>query len=218
MTAMKSVVIPDGTLILDTDEHITPAMIAKIKAYTWNGKSVAGLIRYVSLYNVNTNGDISPDEASLIVDNFEYFGLVQHCLEAPKGSSTWTASSQMGALKGLTAKKHADLVGYPSDSMLAYDNEDCSGDVAGEINAWVANSGRPPLLYTGYAPGLTEQQLYEELPNVHCYWGAWGIWNVAVRGIAMRQQRQVEIGGIYFDPNVANADHLGGRVVLATAA
>jgi hypothetical protein len=218
MAAMKSAVVFDGAILLDTDEKITPARVQQIKAYRYGGKPVDGIIRYVSLYNVNENYDIDPGEAQLIIDNFQYFGLVQHCLAAPKGQATWTASAQLGALKGATAKKHADLVGYPDDSMLAYDDEDVSGDIIGEINAWAASVARPSLLYTGFCPGATEQELYEQLANVHCYWGAAGAWNVAVRGIAMRQMESVFIDGIAYDPNVADADKLGGRVVFATAA
>jgi hypothetical protein len=218
MTLMKSVVVADGSVLLDTTERITAAMLPAIKAYRFNGQPVAGILRYVSLYQVNENYDISPDESQLIVDNFQYFGLVQHCLRAQTGKSTWTASPQLGALKGLTAKGHADLVLYPDDSMLAYDDEDVSGDIIGEINAWAANVGRPSLVYTGYAPGMTEQELYDALPDVHAYWGAAGAWDVAVRGVCMRQHQTVVIGGVGFDPNIASADKLGGRAVLATAA
>lgn len=215
---MKSIVVADGSVLLDTTAKITPAHVQAIKAYRYNGKPVDGIIRYVSIYQVNTVYDIDPGEAQLIVDNFQYFGLVQHCLSASHGNATWTASAQLGSLKGLTAKRHADLVLYPDDSMLTYDNEDVSGDASGEINAWVPNIQRPALVYTGFCPGMTEQQLYNDLPDVHCYWGAAGAWNVAVRGVAMRQHQTITIGGVEYDPNVANADNKGGRVVFATAA
>jgi hypothetical protein len=123
-------------------------------------------------------------------------------------------------MKGQVAKRHADLVGYPSDSMLSYDNEDCDGDVRGEIDAWIEKIARPPLLYTGFCPGLTEEQLWE-LPTVHCYWGAAGTWGPTHCGVAMRQHYSnppLIIGGVEFDWNVASADALGRRVVLATAA
>jgi len=215
---MKSSVVFDGALLLDTTAKITPARVQAIKAYRQNGKPVDGIIRYVSLYSVNENYDIDPNEAQLIIDNFQYFGLVQHCLRAQTGQATWLASAQLGALKGATAKKHADLVGYPDDSMLAYDDEDVSGPIAEEIDAWVDHIERPALLYTGFCPGLSEEQLYADLPNVHCYWGAAGAWNVAVRGIAMRQHQTITIDGVEYDPDVAGADKLGGRVVFATAA
>jgi hypothetical protein len=216
---MKSIVVPDGSVLLDTDGKITAAHIAAIKAYRYKGTPVAGIIRYVSLYQVSTGFDIDPAEAQLLLDNFEILGLVQHCLQAATGSTGWTASVALGGVKGAIAKKHADLVGYPTDSMVAYDDEDVAdGDIAGEIGAWVANLGRPPLLYTGFQPGLTPQQLWE-LPSVHCYWGAAGDWTVAECGVAMRQQYpSVNIGGVLFDVNVASADQKGRRVVFATSA
>lgn len=214
---MKSFIVPDGTLLLDTNSKIFPHVIPSLLAFRDSaGRKIGGIIRYVSLYQVNTRGDIDPIEAQLIIDNFECLGLVQHCLAPPPGKKVWTAVASLGVLKGQTAKKHADLVGYPSDSMLSYDNEDCEGDVAGEIDAWIAQIARPSLLYTGFCPGLTEQQLYER--NADAYWGAAGAWDVATSGVAMRQHYpEITIGGVSFDWNLATADKLGRRIVLATA-
>lgn len=222
---MQSFVVPDGSILLDTSGKITPHMIPALKAWRvpsghLAGQPAIGVIRYVSLYQVNQVTDIDPVEAALILDNFDCFGLVQHCLAAPHGQRGWTASPQLGALKGVVAKKHADLLAYPDDSMVAYDDEDViGGDIAGEIDKWVDGlGGRPPLLYTGFSPGLTSHQLWE-LPTIHCYWGAPGPWDVDVCGVAMRQQYpSVTIGGMFFDVNVASADAKGRRVVFATAA
>jgi hypothetical protein len=216
---MKSIVVPDGSLVLDTNAKLTAAVLAAVAAYRdADGRSVFGIERYVSLYTINTREDIDPVEADMILDHVPALGLVQHCLAAPPGKTVWTASVAQGLKKGQTAKQHADLVLYPDDSQLSYDNEDCDGDVSGEINTWVDQIARPPLLYTGFAPGLTEQELYD-LPDVHCYWGAAGAWNVAVCGVAMRQHYPaIVIGDIEFDVNIATADKLGRRVVLATAA
>jgi hypothetical protein len=215
---MRPIEVPDGSLVLDTNQKLTATVLADVAAYRdKEGRSVFGIERYVSLYTINTHGDIDPVEAGLILSHVPALGLVQHCLEPPKGKTVWTASVADGVKKGQTAKSHADLVAYPSDSQLSYDNEDCDGDVSGEINAWVNQIARPPLLYTGFAPGLTEQELYD-LPDVHCYWGAFGAWNVAVCGVAMRQgYPAITIGGVEFDVNIATADKLGRRVVLATA-
>ena len=223
MTAMKSIVIPDGTLLLDTSEKLTPALIAKIKAFRYLHDGVelapAGILRYLSLHKINTAYDISPDEASMILDNFEYLGVVQHCLAAPPGKTGWTASVEEGALKGTTAAAHADLIGYPSDAMGGYDDEDVSeGDIAGEIGQWCTKfAPRPTLLYVGFAAGLNSAQLWE-LPNVHAYWSDAGHRSVDNCGVMLQQLPQVSVGGVYFDPNIANADKLGRRVVLATAA
>lgn len=215
---MKSIEVPDGSLILDTDSKLTPAVIKAVAAYRDpQGRSVFGVERYVSIYQVNTLRDIDPNEAACILDMLPALGLVQHCLAAPPGKKVWTAVADLGTVKGQIAKKHADLVEYPSDSMLSYDNEDCDGDVAGEIGNWVSEIGRPPLLYTGFAPGLTSEELWE-LPTVHCYWGAAGTWGPTHCGVAMRQHYPgIVIGGVEFDWNIAQADALGRRVVLATA-
>ena len=216
---MQSIEVPDGSLLLDTDGKITAALLASLKGQLIGGRPIWGFIRYVSLYKVDTIRDVSPDEANLIIDNGYGFGLVQHCLAAPPGRGGWTASPQLGAAKGATAKAHADRVGYPTDSMLTYDNEDVeSGDIAGEIGQWVSAIGpRPPLLYTGYSPGLTSRQLWA-LPEIHCYGGAAGSWDVDECGVAMRQGQTITLHGVEFDPNIAQADHRGRRVVFAKAA
>ena len=218
--ALASIIVPDDALVLDTDSKLTVATLREVAAYRdARGRPVFAIIRYVSLHKVNTTTDIDPDEAGWIVEAVPALGLVQHCLAPPPGATVWTASAAQGLLKGQTAKAHADLVGYPGESMLSYDNEDCDGDVAGEIGAWVdAIATRPPLLYTGYAPGLTSAQLWA-LRTIHCYWGAAGDWGPTHCGVAMRQQYPpVTIGGVQFDRNVAKADKLGRRIIFAEAA
>jgi len=218
LQGMKSIEIPDGSLILDTNSPLSDAVLKAVAAYRDpEGRPVFGIARYVSLYKINLTTDISPAESRRILAHVPALGLVQHCLAAVPPSKTWTAVASLGTLKGQTAKRHADLVDYPSDSMLAYDNEDCTGDVKGEITAWVEQIARPPLLYTGYAPGLTPEELWL-LDSIHCYWGAAGNWGPTECGVAMRQHYPpITIGGVEFDWNIASADALGRRVVLATA-
>jgi hypothetical protein len=217
---MKSVVVPDGSILLDTSQKLTASVIAAVKKMgTWNGMPIVGFIRYVSLYTINTNYDISTPESDLVLGSGYYLGLVQHCLEAPKGHTGWTASVQQGQLKGQTANNHANLIVYPSDSMLGYDDEDVeSGDIAGEITTWVEQiSPRPPLAYVGFAAGLNSAQLWA-LPSVHGYWKDAGPREVDNCGFMLEQQAQISIGGMPFDPNIARADKLGRRVVFAQAA
>lgn len=217
---MASITVPDDALILDTDMKLTTSVLQEVAAYRDPvGRSVFGIMRYVSLYKIDTAQDIDPYEANDIVSFVPGLGLVQHCLAPPSGAKVWTASAAQGLLKGRTAKAHADLVGYPGGSMLSYDNEDCDGDVAGEIGAWVNEiATRPPLLYTGFSPGLTPDGLWR-LPTIHCYWGAAGYWGPTHCGVAMRQHYPpIKIGGVEFDWNVAKADKMGRRILLATAA
>jgi hypothetical protein len=216
---VKSVVVPDGALVLDTSSKLTAATIAEVVKYVGpNGQKPFGIFRYVSLYQVDFTHDIDPLEAARITGAGLALGLVQHCLAAPPGEKGWTATAQLGSIQGTCAGKHANLVGYPRDSMLAPDDEDIeAGDAVGWANAWEESANwDADLLYTGFAPGMTPEELYE-LPQFHCYWGAAGAWDVAVCGVAMRQHYpSVEIGGVAFDWNIASADKLGRRVVMAT--
>jgi len=215
---MQPITVPDGAIILDTNTKLTRAVMQAVAAYEDpDGRRVFGIERYASLYKIDTARDADPDEANMILEYVEAFGMVQHCLAPPSGASVWTASVEEGALKGATAKAHADLVGYPNPSHLSYDNEDCDGDVAGEIGAWTMELAvRTPCLYTGYAPGLSTLGLWK-LPTIHLYWGAAGSWGPTHCGVAMRQQYPaIRIGGVEFDWNLAKADALGRRLVLAT--
>jgi hypothetical protein len=215
---MRSLVVPDGALLLDCDTKLSAAVLSEVAAYrSPQGRPVFGIERYVSIETIDLGRDIDPLEAQRILGAVPALGLIQHCLSAPAGQPTWTGSPARGAAAGAVAAQHADLVDYAADAMLGYDNEDCSGDAAGDIDAWCRAQSRPPLLYTGYAPGLTPQQLWER-PMVHCYWGAPGAWSVAQCGVAMRQHYPgIVIGGVTFDWSLASADLLGRRVVLATA-
>lgn len=221
---MKSASIPDGTILLDTDGKITPAVLKAILAYRYELASgvlvpVGGIIRYASLFTINTTQDASPAEANMILGELPYFGMVQHCLAAPEGRTGWMASAAEGTKKGATAHAHADLVEYPTDSHLAYDDEDVEdGDISAEIEAWSeAIDPRPACNYVGYASGLTAEGQWL-LSTVHVYWGAPGPWDVATCGFALRQQlKPVTIGGMQFDVNIASADKLGRRIILATA-
>lgn len=218
--AMQPIVVPDGALVLDTDTKLTVADLEEVAMYVDpEGRRVFGIERYVSLGDPNFEADIDPVEAGNILTYVKALGLVQHCLAAPPGSRGWTASSALGAAQGAAAARHADLVGYVQAAMLAPDNEDiASGDAVGWANAWAIASTWTTLLYTGFSPGMTPQQLYD-LPDYHCYWGAAGAWDVAVCGVAMRQQApSIKIGRVTYDVNIAQADRLGRRIVLATKA
>jgi hypothetical protein len=217
---VKSIVVPDDSLILDCNTKLTAATLAEVVKYVGpNGKKPFGIFRYTSLYKIDFTHDIDPLEAQRITGNGLALGLVQHVLAAPPGEKGWTATAQLGSVQGTTAAKHAGLVGYPEDSMLGLDDEDIeAGDAVGWANAWVeAAEPWPTLLYTGFSAGMTPEELYE-LPGIHAYWGAAGEWNVATRGVCCRQHYpSVEIGGVAFDWNIASADKLGGRLVLACA-
>ena len=215
---MRSFEIPDGSILIDTDSKLSDAVLDAVLAYRDpEGRSVAGIFRYVSLYQIDFARDIDPLEAARITSRGLALGLIQHCLAAPPGKSGWTPSGQLGAAQGVTAARHANLVGYPTDAHLGFDDEDVEGgDIETHIAQWVEKVAPwPPLLYTGFAPGLSPEGLWL-LPTIHLYWGAAGNWGPAVCGVACRQRYpSITIGGVSFDWNLASADAKGRRIRMA---
>lgn len=210
---------PDGAIILDTDTKLTLARLRAIDEAL--AEPVWGIVRYVSVSKIDLGADIDPVEAEIIT-TFQgkhiitpALGLVQHALEPG-----WTASPILGTAMGALAAEHASLVGYTGD--LFFDDEGAGSvgpPVAAVLDAWglavvqVASAG----LYIGYDPGLDPDELWAR-PSFHVYWGAAGPWTVDNCGVAMRQELPKLVGGTMCDRNVAQADKMGRRVVLASAA
>ena len=82
------------------------------------------------------------------------------------------------------------------------------------VNAWceAVRDDFEPLLYVGYATGLSAQQLYEAFPAIHCYWSDFGPRQVSTRGFAVKQHSQMQCCGILVDPDEMGQDLLGGRL------
>lgn len=132
--------------------------------------------------------------------------LVQHCR-----SGAWVASAGQGAADGAHAAEYAAAQDYPDDCHLAPDDEDLKNpgpNAIAHFTAWCAQ-WRTPCLYEGYAPGMTPEQEYE-LPDVSAYWGAYGPWGVATRGVRCRQLLQIVHAGVQVDPDHAMPDAMGG--------
>lgn len=214
---MRPIIVPDGSLILDTDQKLTIAQIKAIAKTTYQGRKPFGIFRYLSLYQINTKADLDPEEASAITGEGLALGAVQHALDPG-----WTASAQLGQTLGTVALRHAQLVGLPETMHISQDDEGAgnSGTPVRDCyiawNAVLAGGIFAPLQYVGYKPGLTPEELYD-IPNVHGYWGAPGA-VVATRGFFLRQGLTITLPGLgQFDPNDAHADALGGRLIMAAA-
>lgn len=132
--------------------------------------------------------------------------MVQHCR-----SGAWVASAEQGDADGQHAADYAAAQGYPSDCHLAVDDESLKNpgpDAIAAMTAWAKHPGNP-LLYEGFAPGMTPDEEYE-LPDVRAYWGAYGPWNVSTRGVCCRQGLPIVLAGLQVDPDHAAPDNLGG--------
>lgn len=132
--------------------------------------------------------------------------LVQHC----RGGS-WVASAEQGAADGQHAAEYATAQDYPDDCHLTVDDEAVRNpgpDAIAHFKAWCAQ-WKTPMLYEGFSPGMTPTQVYD-LPDVNAYWGAYGPWNVANRGVRARQGLTLIHCGVGVDPDRIAPDNFGG--------
>ena len=181
-------------------------------------RPIKGVCRYVSLHTPEPVSDIDSEELSDILNAGLGLWLVQHCL-----NPGWVATEALGMKLGAAAYDNAKAAGYAAGAHLALDLEGCATighAVVDFVEAWCAQLAGEylPLLYVGYACGLSPDQLYEALPSVHLYWSDFGPRTVSVRGFAIKQHAQTAVHGIPVDPDVLSADNLGDRLMWMTAA
>lgn len=206
-------------LACDTSAGVTSAQARALAATTWKGERVRGLAQYVPIDAKRPGpGDITAGRLQGILAAGLGLWLVQH-VKFP----TWIASAQLGADMGGAAAQYAKSVGYLPGCNLGVDQEGCRSvgrPVADFLEAWakeVAAEGftYPATVYEGFAAGLTAEQLYEWLPDVHSYWSDYGPGRaVAVRGFEVVQHAQQMLPGLpfYVDLDTIKADLLGGRL------
>jgi hypothetical protein len=191
---------------------------AMLKTPLPNGQTPKFLWGYVPLPGNTSKWDMTGPRMRAACDMGWIVLLVQHCR-----SGSWVASAAEGAADGQHAAEYAAAQGYPSDCHLTVDDESVRNPGAAAIahmTAW-ARQWPTPMVYEGFAPGLTPQEEYD-LPNVSAYWGAYGPWNVAVRGVRCRQGLPIVHAGVGVDPDHATPDAFGcvlrGMGKLAEAA
>jgi hypothetical protein len=170
------------------------------------GRSPLALCGYVPLPGNAVGWDMTAAQLRRAMDLGWLVWLVQHC---PAG--TWTASAERGDAAGRHAAQYTAGIGYDAGCHLGMDVESLANSgapVAADAVAWCAQVATP-ILYEGFDPGLSPEQLYE-LPDVNAYWGAYGPWNVAKRGVRARQGRTLMHCGVEVDPDYLAPDALGG--------
>jgi Rv2525c-like, glycoside hydrolase-like domain len=199
----------------DTSAKLTRAVAQGLAAATWAGQPLRFVFRYVPIVDGPAPGDIDAGERAAILDAGLWLGLVQHVCDR-----SWVASVGTGNGDGQRAAAAAQAAGYLAGAHLALDLEGCASVgpvVAAYVEAWAAvvlAEGFTPLLYVGYAAGLSATQLYQWLPSVKAYWSDYGPRAVDPRGFVCKQSAQVQIAGVLVDPDRASADRLGGRLLL----
>lgn len=211
--------IPAGTILADTDTVITPHLAAALRAYrTADGKSIGGIIRYISRSAPQEKGDgnLSGEEIAVIAGAGFGLSLVQHVAPAHR----WWPCAMLGRLYGTAAAANACALGALPGTAIAVDIESPmlsarATDIYAYENAWSAQveaAGFQPMLYLAqqYPPDLDSEGLYRRIRAAR-YWRAAGnILDVAVRGWCVRQALPILVGAAVVDLNVVTPDALGG--------
>lgn len=213
--ATRCVPLPD-CWGLDTNAKISESRAQALAASKLpGGQAVQFVWRYVSL-GPPSPSDITSDERDGILGAGLWLMLVQHA-HLPG----WVASQAQGKRDGDFAQEHAHSVAYPLGCSLAFDLEGCRSvgpAVIDHCTEWalaVADAGFSPVLYVGYATGLTPTAL-GHLP-FRAYWSDFGQRSVQPQGFACKQHAQSALAGIPIDPDHASPDIVGNTLYAMAA-
>jgi hypothetical protein len=211
---------PAGLKGFDANTPISASTAAAFYA-----KGYRFCVRYVGR-TAMASYDLTASEAKTILEAGLALMVVQHVL-----NPGWNPTQSLGQEYGANAAKFTKAIGVPPGVNLWCDLEcvasgTAASDVIAYCNAWadqVSAAGYVPGLYVGYQPGLTAQQLYQNLKFKH-YWGAYNIDGdeiPATRGLQLQQKVGTSgtIGGVSteaYDDDVTMSDKLGGSAVWLT--
>lgn len=177
-------------------------------------------LRYVGRVQMASH-DLSAQEAEGILAAGLALMPVQHVL-----NPGWSPTAALGTEYGQNAAAFSQQIGFPQGVSVWCDLESvgtgsAASDVIAYCNAWyeaVAAAGYVPGLYVGYEPGLTGQQLHDDL-KFDSYWAAYNVDGVSTphpRGWQLVQSEgHGTIAGISteaYDADTTQTDAQGGQV------
>lgn len=175
-----------------------------------NNQKCEVLCGYVPLPGMGISRyDMSRDRLFRAMDIGWRVWLVQHCRKG-----FWVASEEQGKDDGVYAAEYSKNIGYDEGCHLGPDLESVANTgvpVFSSMTSW-ARAWPTTMLYEGFDPGLSPVQLYD-IPDIKAYWGAYGPWNVAKRGVCVRQGLQFMHCGVPVDPDHIAPDNLGGTLI-----
>jgi hypothetical protein len=204
-------------LVVDASEAVVPELARALAQTKLLGLRVQGVGQYIGLHDGNGPNDLTQVRLAGILDAGLGCFAIQHCF-----NPGWHASADLGAELGGNARRNALLAGYGEGAAVWLDLE--GGASLGQpvidfCNAWVdqVKSVYTPRIYVGFACGLSPEQLYEALPDVHGYGSDVGPREVATRGFQWKQHAETVLhlgtaGDLRVDPGTLRADLLGGRM------
>jgi len=173
--------------------------------------------RYLSRGNGQSPGDLSFNEAKIILDSGLALGAVQHVL-----SAGWTPTQQLGTEYGTNAARNATSIGLPHGMNIWLDLEGVNPttppqQVIAYCNAWydaALAGGFVPGIYVGAGCGLTGTQLYRNLKFQH-YWKSMSkVPTIPNRGYQLVQGFVKDpVFGVGIDSDSTQTDQKGGTVL-----
>jgi Domain of unknown function (DUF1906) len=199
--------------MVDTDCKLTADLIARVRAAGYRGVG-----RYVPLPDNKATEDIDAPELAAILAGGLGVLLVQH-VRLPG----WNPAAHSGDADAHTALEFARTAGYALRSHIFLDLEGIAGtgaDTKAFAEAWaaaIAAGGYSAGCYVGYDVPLNAQELYD-LPTFDSYWSDAGPRAVARRGFAIKQQAEITIAGVPFDPDTIQVDGRGDTPLWTIAA
>lgn len=192
----------------DTNTVLTAAQAAAFKA-----DGYAFCFRYLSRNHGQGSGDLSNNEAQIILNAGLALGAVQHVL-----SEGWTPTKDLGNTYGTNAAANAASIGLPQGMNLWLDLEGVATGIPDQqiidyCNAWydaVYAAGYIPGIYVGANCGLSGSQLYSYLKFQH-YWKSLStVPDIPNRGYQMVQGYVSQpVNGVGIDSDVTQNDTQG---------
>ena len=179
-------------------------------------------IRYVSRQDVQPVGDLSDEEANVILGTGLALMPVQHV--APEN---WSPSQALGTRNGTNAAKHAQQIGFPEGVNVWLDLEGAKTSTPHETmiaycNAWFAeveSAGFVPGVYVGAGAILTGNELFWRLRTKHYWKSGSRVPDIPHRGYQLIQTiiRSDKIDGVAIDRNLTKNDDFGGTALWLSA-
>src|SRR4051812_12162184 len=110
---MRLVTLPAGSLVIDVNWPVTPALARAVRAAGY-----AGVMRYVPRERANSQ-DLTTAEISAVFNEGLVLGVVQHV----KSEKSWVPTVGLGQLYGRFAMVSVDLLRLPSGTVIWCDLE-----------------------------------------------------------------------------------------------
>jgi hypothetical protein len=195
-----------GLQVFDVNQPLTA-----LEAQAFKEAGFAGCVRYLPRTSALMSGNLTYEEAAIILGTGLSLSAVQHC-----PLDNWLPTPELGTQYGSFAASYAKkTVGLPEGIVLWLDLEMVSKaatteDVLGYCDAWYTNvlaEGFIPGLYIGWQPGASMLDLSHNTRFQH-YWRGYNADPLPGRGYQLIQHDQKELNGIAYDPSTTQNDNL----------